>query len=100
MQANGHSFTYFVVMSTTEERGRKHATKSTTSSNHPQILLATILLITRRLKTKDVPQIADVIALVQTHYTYETILSRGKPLHSRLHELWLPWEHWYVKRYI
>lgn len=61
------------------------------------VLLATKLLITRRWKTTEIPCSAEVIALVQNHYTYESLLSRGKPSYSRLHELWLPWAHWYEK---
>lgn len=34
-----------------------------------------ILLATKLWKTKEVPHIAEVISLVQTHYTYEIMLS-------------------------
>lgn len=61
------------------------------------MLLATRLLIARNWKTSNIPTVADVVALVQTHYTYESMMSRGNSSHSKLANLWVPWEHWYTK---
>ena len=60
------------------------------------VLLATRLLIARKWKTKDTPTLIEVIALVQSHFTYETILSRGKPTFTKMINLWNPWILWYT----
>lgn len=59
------------------------------------VLLATKLLITRNWKTTNIPASSDVIELVHKHYTYESVLARGKPSYYKMHALWLPWAQWY-----
>lgn len=60
------------------------------------ILLATKLLLTRNWKSNIIPPIAEVVKVVQTHYTYETLLSRGSQHHSKTLDLWNPWYKWHA----
>lgn len=62
------------------------------------ILLATRLLITRRWQTTLSPTLTEVITLVHSHYAYESIISKGKPSYSKIHNLWYPWSNWYSQK--
>lgn len=61
------------------------------------ILLATKLHLRRKWKSNTIPLIAEVVNLVHTHYTYETLLSRGSQHHSKTLALWNPWYKWHTE---
>lgn len=62
------------------------------------VLLATKLLITRNWKSDNIPSLTEVTNLVQTHFTYETLLSRSKQSHTKTLTRWNPWVLWYSKK--